>query len=168
MWTETISRGLMQPGAGELCCNLFVLYMFCTVLFSILYVCAIVNCKHDSDLVCIDQSPYLIRLRTCETPYFHPRVGVHLPGMALPRITWIRLRLRTDVGRFRSCLYKWSMTPSAACECGAEEQTVDHVVLQCPIQRTPMEWMVWRYNRMAAQHLRRDLQCGQAVDQKNW
>jgi len=22
---------------------------------------------------------------------------------------------------------------SAACECGAEEQTVDHVVLQCPI-----------------------------------
>ena len=27
------------------------------------------------------------------------------------------------------------MTSSAACECGAEEQTVDHVVLQCPIHR---------------------------------
>jgi len=27
--------------------------------------------------------------------------------------------------------------PSAACECGAEEQTVDQVVLQCPIYRTP-------------------------------
>jgi len=26
---------------------------------------------------------------------------------------------------------------SAACECGAEEQTVDHVVLQCPIHRPP-------------------------------
>jgi len=27
------------------------------------------------------------------------------------------------------------MASSAACECGAEEQTVDHVVLQCPIHR---------------------------------
>jgi len=25
--------------------------------------------------------------------------------------------------------------PSAACECGAKEQTADHVVLQCPIHR---------------------------------
>jgi len=29
------------------------------------------------------------------------------------------------------------MAPSAACECGAEEQTVDAVVLQCPIHRIP-------------------------------
>ena len=41
------------------------------------------------------------------------------------------------VGRFRSCLYKWSMASSVAGECGAEEQTVDHVVLQCPIHRPP-------------------------------
>jgi len=27
------------------------------------------------------------------------------------------------------------MASSAACECGAEEQTVDHVVLQCPIHQ---------------------------------
>jgi len=27
------------------------------------------------------------------------------------------------------------MASSAACECGVEEQTVDHVVLQCPIHR---------------------------------
>ena len=26
---------------------------------------------------------------------------------------------------------------SAACECGAEGQTVDHVILQCPIQQPP-------------------------------
>ena len=44
---------------------------------------------------------------------------------------------RTGVGRFRSCLYKWGMAFSAACECGAEEQTADHVVLQSPIQRPP-------------------------------
>jgi len=29
------------------------------------------------------------------------------------------------------------MTPSAACECGAKEQTADHVVLHCPIHRSP-------------------------------
>jgi len=29
------------------------------------------------------------------------------------------------------------MASSAACECGAEEQTVDHVVLQCPTHRPP-------------------------------
>jgi len=34
-------------------------------------------------------------------------------------------------------LNKWGIVPSAACECGAEEQTVDHVVLQCPIHRFP-------------------------------
>jgi len=45
------------------------------------------------------------------------------------------MTLRTDVGRFRSCLYKWGMASSAACECGAEEQTVHHVVLQYPIHR---------------------------------
>ena len=41
----------------------------------------------------------------------------------------------TGVGRFRSCLYKWGMASSSACECGAKEQTVDHIVLQCPIHR---------------------------------
>jgi len=58
------------------------------------------------------------------------------PGMTLPRRGGVRLnRLRTGVGRFRSFLYKWGMAYSAACECGAEERTVDHVVVQCPIHR---------------------------------
>jgi len=36
----------------------------------------------------------------------------------LTKTGWIRLnRLRTGVGRFRSCLQKWAMVPSAACEC---------------------------------------------------
>ena len=52
---------------------------------------------------------------------------------------WVRLnRLRTDVGRFHSCLYKWGMVPSAACECGAE-QTVDHVVFHCLFHGPPYE-----------------------------
>jgi len=60
--------------------------------------------------------------------------GTHATGMTLPRKAWDRLNcLRTDVGRFRSCLYKWGMASSAACECGGEV-TVDHVVLHYPIQ----------------------------------
>ena len=55
--------------------------------------------------------------------------------MTLPRRAWVRLnRFLTTVGRFRSCLYKWGVASVAACEYGAE-QTVDHVVLQCPIHR---------------------------------
>ena len=66
-----------------------------------------------------------------------PDTGTHTPGMTLPRKAWVRLnRLRTGVRRFHSCLYKWGMASSAACECGAE-QTVDHVVLHCPIIRPP-------------------------------
>jgi len=29
------------------------------------------------------------------------------------------------------------MVLSAACGCGTEEQTIGHIVLQCPIHRTP-------------------------------
>ena len=69
-----------------------------------------------------------------------PDIGTHHPGMTLPRRAWVQLnRLRTVVGRFHSCLYKWGMASSAACQCGAEEQTVDHVVLQGPIHRPPHE-----------------------------
>jgi len=47
---------------------------------------------------------------------FIPNTGTHPPGMTLPRRAWVRLnRLRTGVGRFRSCLYKWGMASSAAC-----------------------------------------------------
>jgi len=72
-----------------------------------------------------------------KTPHFHPPHR-HPASVTLPRSAWVRLnRLRTGVRRFHSYLYKWGVSSSAACECGAEEQTVDHVVLQCPIQRPP-------------------------------
>ena len=66
---------------------------------------------------------------------FQTPVHTHTHGMILPRRAWVRLnRLRTCVGRFDSCLYKWGIASSATCECGAE-QTVDHVILHCPIHR---------------------------------
>ena len=69
---------------------------------------------------------------------FVPDVGFPPPGVDLPRLAWVRLnRLRTGVGRFRSSMHKWGLAPSAACECGAEEQTTDHIILECPMYRAP-------------------------------
>jgi len=60
------------------------------------------------------------------------------PGVTLPRRALVRLNLLpTGLGRFRSCLYELGMTSSATYECGAEEQTIVHVVLQCSINRPP-------------------------------
>jgi len=74
------------------------------------------------------------RLRT-----FILESGTHPPGMTLPSTACGSdfNNIRTGVGRFRSCLHKWGMVPAAACDCGAEEQIVDHFVLQCPIHRPP-------------------------------
>ena len=54
----------------------------------------------------------------------------------IPRRAWVRLNgLRTRA--FPLFLVQMGMASSAACECGEEVQTVDHVVLQCPIHRPP-------------------------------
>ena len=62
------------------------------------------------------------------------------PGMHLPRRSWVRLNyFRTDVERFRSSLLKWGMVPSAACDCGAENQTAEHILAHCPLFSPPHE-----------------------------
>ena len=59
-------------------------------------------------------------------------------GMSLTETAWVKLnRLRTGVGRFCSSMHKWDLASSAKCECGACEQTADHIVLTCPIHRAP-------------------------------
>ena len=59
-------------------------------------------------------------------------------GMGLPRAAWVRLnRLRTGIGRFHSSMHKWGLASSPNCECGASEQTADHVLTACPIHRAP-------------------------------
>jgi len=81
------------------------------------------------------------RLRT-----FIPETGIHPPGMTLPRIAWVRLnRLRTGVWRFRSCLHKWGMASFAACECGTEDQTIDHRCLPMSIPSTSTWSTAWRF-----------------------
>ena len=78
----------------------------------------------------------------CENAFrlraFVPRTGARPVGMGLPRVAWVKLnRLRTGVGRFHSSMHKWSLAPSPNCECGASEQTADHLLTACPIYRAP-------------------------------
>ena len=60
------------------------------------------------------------------------------PGADLPRKVWVTLnRLRTGVGRFNANMYRWGLRPSAACTCGAKEQTAEHIIYECPTLRPP-------------------------------
>ena len=69
---------------------------------------------------------------------FVPGTGARPVGMGLPRAAWVKLnRLRTGVGRFHSSMHKWGLAPPPNCECGASEQTADHVLTACPIHRVP-------------------------------
>ena len=68
---------------------------------------------------------------------FVPETGARPVGMGLPRAAWVKLnRLRTGVGRFHSSMHKWGLAPSPNCDCGASEQTAQHVLTACPIHRT--------------------------------
>ena len=69
---------------------------------------------------------------------FVPETGARPVGMGLPRAAWVKLnRLRTGVERFHSSMHKWGFAPLPNCECGASEQTADHVLTACSIHRVP-------------------------------
>ena len=65
---------------------------------------------------------------------FVPGTGARPVGMRLLRAALVKLnRLWTGVGRFHLSMHKWGLAPSPNCECGASEQTADHVLTACPI-----------------------------------
>ena len=69
---------------------------------------------------------------------FVPQIGARPVGMGLPREAWVKLnRLQTSVERFHWSMHKWGLAPSSNCECGASEQTTDHVLTACLIHRAP-------------------------------
>ena len=63
---------------------------------------------------------------------------VCLPSSSdLPRSLWVALnRLRTSVGRFGTCLYRWGIQDTSKCICDAEEWSAKHIILDCNILRT--------------------------------
>lgn len=54
------------------------------------------------------------------------------PAYEQPRKIWSSInRIRTGHGRCGDSLYNWGKTPSPACDCGAANQTVHHIVTEC-------------------------------------
>ena len=71
---------------------------------------------------------------------FIPRASTRPMGMGLPRSSWFRLnRLRAGVGRFQSFMHKWGLSPTSNCECGAAEQTAEHIILTCAVHRAHLQ-----------------------------
>ena len=54
-------------------------------------------------------------------------------GTDLQRKDWVSLnRARAKVGRTASTLHKWKLAPSSECTCGHLNQTVNHIISECP------------------------------------
>ena len=69
---------------------------------------------------------------------FVPETGARPVGTGLPRAASVKLnRLQTGVGRIHLSMHKWGHASSPNCECGASEQTADHVLTACSIHRAP-------------------------------
>ena len=59
---------------------------------------------------------------------FLPGTSARPVGISFPRAAWVKLnRLRTSVMQFHLSMHKWGLAPSPNCDCGASEQTADHV-----------------------------------------
>ena len=70
------------------------------------------------------------------------RVGTRHIAISLTRKSSVKLNcLSTGVGRFGSSIHKLGFASSAKCECDASEQTADHIIVTCPMHRTPREIM---------------------------
>ncbi|KAI5742795.1 hypothetical protein M8J77_011427 [Diaphorina citri] len=57
---------------------------------------------------------------------------------SLPRKPYCSLnRLRTQHGRCKSCLFKWGLADDEICDCGHPNQTMNHILNDCPILSYP-------------------------------
>ena len=80
----------------------------------------------------IDAGPPFIR-SACPPP--SPSLP---PGADLPRKQWVRLnRLRSGTARVGETLQLWGMQEAASCPCSHPTQTVEHVVTDCVLLKSP-------------------------------
>ena len=62
----------------------------------------------------------------------------HVPGQDLPRRQWTTYnRIRTGVGRFGEAMKRWGLKSTSECECGAQNQSVQHIMDDCTMHRPP-------------------------------
>nr|CAI5864203.1 unnamed protein product [Callosobruchus analis] len=59
----------------------------------------------------------------------------------LDRALWAKLnRIRSGYGQCADSLYKWGLTDSPGCECGAPRQTIKHIPAKCPLLSFQASW----------------------------
>ncbi|XP_063371801.1 uncharacterized protein LOC134660031 [Cydia amplana] len=69
------------------------------------------------------------------TPAVNTDPTIMYKGTDLPRKLWCRLnRLRTGHGRCNFFRHKWGWSDSALCDCGIEDQTMEHIIQRCPLR----------------------------------
>ncbi|KAI5732205.1 hypothetical protein M8J77_023312 [Diaphorina citri] len=75
--------------------------------------------------------------RNCPALYKElPCIFTPPPGFDMKRKVWVTLnRIRTNTGKCAYSLHQWGKLESAACDCGAEQQTIQHIVAECPSRR---------------------------------
>ena len=60
------------------------------------------------------------------------------PGFELRRHEWVLLnRFRTNQGRCGSLMHRWGFADIPDCDCGAVQQTMQHIVNECPLRSFP-------------------------------
>ena len=92
------------------------------------------------------------RLRTfIQTPSNKP-IGHDLAQYSLVCLN----RIRTGYGRFNANMNQMGLSPSASCECGATDQTAQHIASECPLHRCKEDLVVLD---TAARNWLHDLQC---------
>ena len=92
------------------------------------------------------------RLRTfIQTPSNKP-IGHDLARYSLVRLN----RIRTGYGRFNANMNQMGLSPSTSCECGARDQTAQHIASECPLHRCKGDLVVLD---TAARNWLHDLQC---------
>jgi hypothetical protein len=59
-----------------------------------------------------------------------------IPGFHLPRKIWCKLnRFRTGHGKCNNMLFHWNIRENPSCKCGAEKETIQHIVEECPLTK---------------------------------
>ena len=92
------------------------------------------------------------RLRTfIQTPSNKP-IGHDLARYSLVCLN----RIRTGYGRFNANMNQMGLSPSASCECGATDQTAQHIASECRLHRCKGDLVVLD---TAARNWLHDLQC---------
>jgi hypothetical protein len=74
-------------------------------------------------------------LRHGQHRYLSTMIWLWIPIFDLRKHNWVLLnRFRTEQGRFVHLMQRWGFVESSACDCGAKEQTMRHIVDDCPLR----------------------------------